>query len=280
MENNKKTLRKTIHMSFDLNYTTKGSGTPFIFQHGLGANLQQAQGLMARVGNVQLISMDCPGHGESPLRTDQLPSFDNYVDNVIRLMDYLGIESAVFGGISMGSGISLNMAINHPERVKGLVLVRPAWLDQSHPDNLDILLKVGTRILQRNGKAEFEALPEFKEIQAAIPGAANSIIGLFSRKQLASVPIILKQMVMDAPFADLNDLAQINVPAVIIANEHDPLHPFDMAKIIHQYIPQSKLHKVTSRYVNDSLHREEVSQIVTDFLEWFFPLTILKTDDS
>lgn len=253
-------------MNFDLNYTSKGEGLPFIFQHGLGANLQQAQGLMSRVKNVQLISMDCPGHGESVLREDSAPSFDAYVSEISSLMNHLDIDSAVFGGISMGSGISLNMAINYPERVKGLVLIRPAWLDKIHPMNLDILLKVADHIHQANGQAVFEASDEFQHMQKTLPGAANSVSGLFSRKQIDAVPVILRNMVMDKPFAQLDQLKNINVPCVIIANEDDPLHPFEMAEVLHRYIPNCTLHKVTSRYVNDPQHREEVYGIVSKFL--------------
>ena len=80
-----------------INYKISGEGFPFIFQHGLGSNLTQAQSLLGGQEKVQLISMDCPGHGDTPLRLSNPPSFNFYADEVIRLMEHLKIEKAIFG---------------------------------------------------------------------------------------------------------------------------------------------------------------------------------------
>ena len=68
-------------MKFQHKYTTTGKGFPFFFQHGLGANLNQPQQLLGKQKNVQLISMDCPGHGATPLPKGQIPSFNFHYNN-------------------------------------------------------------------------------------------------------------------------------------------------------------------------------------------------------
>lgn len=56
-------------------------------------------------------------------RTPSLSStIDDYAADVLRIMDSLGIDEAVIVGESLGGVISQHIAINHPERVKGLVL--------------------------------------------------------------------------------------------------------------------------------------------------------------
>jgi len=249
-----------------LNYKISGEGFPFIFQHGLGSNLAQAQSLLGGQEKVQLISMDCPGHGDTPLRLGKAPSFDFYTDEVVRLMEHLKIEKAIFGGISMGAGISINMALRYPEKVAGLVLVRPAWLDKGNPENLHILKEAAKFIGKRNDRAKFEKNKTYQNIKGILRTAASSIMGVFSDTQQTAIPVVLKSIINDAPFKDMEDLAKITQPCLVFGNEDDPLHPFEMAKVIHQHIKGSHLEKVTSRYIGNRPHKTEVNHFVSKFI--------------
>ncbi|MBX2874303.1 MAG: alpha/beta hydrolase [Saprospiraceae bacterium] len=254
-------------MQTQLVYQSSGQGIPFHFQHGLGSNLAQPQGLLADLQGVQLISMDCPGHGSAALPESSSPSFAFYATQLIRLMDQLEISNALFGGISMGAGISTYMAIHHPERVRGLVLVRPAWLDQGTPDNLKILLTAADFIDQAKDVDGFKQEPEFQGIQHAVPKAAQSVLGVFAATQRLEIAKVLRSMVQDHPFDDIKHLQEIDTPTLIIGNEDDPLHPYSMAETIHNHIPNSKLEKVVSRYIDDAQHRLIVTQIVSKFID-------------
>ncbi|MEM7370214.1 MAG: alpha/beta hydrolase [Bacteroidota bacterium] len=253
-------------MQFDLNYTISGEGRPFFFQHGLGANVSQPQGILASLEGVCLISMDCPGHGQSRLPDAYLPSFSNYSADVIRLMDHIEIPKAIFGGISMGAGISVYMAIHHPERVEGLVLVRPAWLAAGTPDNLAILLDIAERLDKPDGQELFEQSTDFEQIRQALPNAAKSILGMFNRDQQASTSRILSHMVKDAPLASLKELAGISHPTLVVANQDDPLHPMFMGEEIASHIPSANLVEVISRYKNNELHGKQLREAVSTFL--------------
>lgn len=253
-------------MKFRHNYTTTGKGTPFFFQHGLGSNLNQPQQLLSTLKNVQLLSMDCPGHGATPLPKGQIPSFSYYTDELHQLVVHLNIKKAIFGGISMGAGISINMAIRYPEKVQALVLVRPAWLDKETPDNLAILLEAATYIGKENGQAAFEKLSNFQNIQQKLPAAAKSILGVFAGTQRKEIPFVLTQLVQDQPLLTLTDLQKVTCPCLIIANDDDPLHPYEMADIIHQYLPNSQLVKVPSRYVDNQQHGKRVTELIATFI--------------
>ena len=135
-----------------------GEGVPLVFQHGLTANANQITKLLTPVVGVRVLTIDCPGHGLSILPEGYEPSFDRYADEVLRNLDRHNIDNAVFGGLSMGSGIAMNIAIRYPERVMGLVLLRPAWLDQSKPKNLDILIEALPYLNRAGGQEEFEKL--------------------------------------------------------------------------------------------------------------------------
>lgn len=253
-------------MNSPINYISSGSGEAFVFLHGLGADINQVLGIFDDFQGVKLISSEARGHGKSLFDPENLPSFDRYADDVIKVLDKEGIHSAIFGGISMGSGISINIALRYPARVKGLVLVRPAWLDKASPANLDILLDIAKALNQPQGKEEFEQSKAFVEIQAMLPSAAKSIMGQFNRDQGAYTSQVLTSMVQDFPFPNLNDLQKISVPTLLIGNEDDPLHPWKMAEIIQQYIPNSQLTKVVSRYVDGDQHKKALRTLISDFI--------------
>ncbi|MDA0194980.1 MAG: alpha/beta hydrolase [Bacteroidetes bacterium] len=253
-------------MDPSINYVQKGKGIPFVFQHGLGANITQAKSLFAPLKNVTFISMDCPGHGASPISATFVPSFDYYANQLLSLLDYLKVKEAIFGGISMGAGIALNIALRFPERVNALVLVRPAWADKGKPENLAILLEVAKNMGKQNGVMVYKENPVFKHIEKTLPLAAQSLLGLFDPSQSPEFPRVLQKMVEDRPFEDIAQLQKINKPCLIIGNDHDPLHPFEMAEHIHQNIPESRLSKVASRYLDESEHAKSVNQLVSTFI--------------
>lgn len=254
-------------MQTQLVYQTSGEGIPFHFQHGLGSNLAQPQGLLSDLKGVQLISMDCPGHGAAELPASTQPSFALYSQQVIGLMDRLGISKAIFGGISMGAGISTYISIHYPERVKGLVLIRPAWLDQGQPDNLKILLTAADFIEQESNIEGFQELSAFQAIRAAVPNAAKSVLGVFAETQRPEIARVLRAMVNDQPFDEIKRLQQIEAPTLVIGNDDDPLHPYSMAAAMAQHIPNSRLKKVISRYIDDDQHRQYVLKTVSKFID-------------
>jgi pimeloyl-ACP methyl ester carboxylesterase len=256
-------------MEFERNYIVSGKGRPVVFQHGLGANLEQAQGLLGGLEGIKLISMDCPGHGQSVLPDGYEPSFEAYANDLLRLLDQLKIKKAIFGGISMGSGIALHLAVHHPERVEGLILVRPAWLASGRPRNLEILLELLPFLDLENGKEQFARHDSLQNIQSWLPNAANSVLGMFERDQQATTGQVVSHMVHDMPIPMMLDLEKIAVPCLIIANHEDPLHPYELAEEIAEYFSEAEVQEVVSRYVDDGMHRQEVQDLVRTFLLQF-----------
>jgi pimeloyl-ACP methyl ester carboxylesterase len=84
----------------------------------------------------------------------------------------------------MGAGVALAFALAHPERVNGLILVRPAWLDRPFPTNLRWFPLVAS-LLQEYPADEAahrcEQSPAFSELAAESKPAAESLLGQFRR---------------------------------------------------------------------------------------------------
>jgi pimeloyl-ACP methyl ester carboxylesterase len=117
-----------------IRYTVEGKGDPVLLIHGLYSSGQvnwRAPGVVkALVANHEVITMDVRGHGGS----DKPQQADAYglamVEDVVRLLDHLGIKKAHIAGYSMGGMITMKLLTTHPERVKSAVLGGMGWLKE------------------------------------------------------------------------------------------------------------------------------------------------------
>lgn len=251
-------------------YVDEGEGMPFIFQHGLGGDVQQTADVYAAQAGIRFVSMDCRGHGDTrPVGAAEAFTFYTFADDVVALMDTLGLEQAVVGGISMGAGVSLNMALRYPARVKGLVLSRPAWLDQPMPHNLWILTEVARYIRQYGAVEGLEVFKQTVAYQAILqeaPDVAKSLVGQFTHPRAEETVIKLERMPQDAPCADRAAWANIGVPTLVLGNHVDPMHPYAMAEVLAAGIPNARLRELTSKSVDKARHVQEARTFIGEFL--------------
>lgn len=117
-----------------IRYTTDGNeaGEPVILVHGYtasGATNWRVPGMIERLApHYRVITIDNRGHGGSdkPRRVDQYGV--HMVEDVVRLMDHLQLDSAHVVGYSMGGMITLKLASLHPQRVRSGVIGGMGWL--------------------------------------------------------------------------------------------------------------------------------------------------------
>jgi len=103
-----------------IHYTDEGEGAPVILLHGLGVNSHvnwRSPGIVQRLAqNHRVVAMDHRGHGLSEKPHDPAKYGVEMVEDVVRLMDHLGIRRAHIVGYSMGGFIALKLLTTHPER--------------------------------------------------------------------------------------------------------------------------------------------------------------------
>jgi pimeloyl-ACP methyl ester carboxylesterase len=101
-------------------YREAGSGHPVVFIHaGVADSRMWLPQLEAVPDGFRYIAFDQRGFGNSKVGGSK---YNSYRD-VLALMDYLDCDKAVLVGCSIGAGIALDLAIEAPKRVSGLVLV-------------------------------------------------------------------------------------------------------------------------------------------------------------
>lgn len=103
----------------DLHWIDEGAGRPLVLLHGgfLSREMWDAQ-VSALSSHYRVIAPDARGHGRSPNATGPF----RHTDDVAGLMRYLGIDSAVLIGLSMGGATAVDTALEHPDLVEALVV--------------------------------------------------------------------------------------------------------------------------------------------------------------
>ncbi|WP_126173132.1 alpha/beta fold hydrolase [Altericroceibacterium xinjiangense] len=122
-----------------LHYTEQGTGPAVVLLHGNGVLLQDfaisgVTGLAAAHNRV--IAFDRPGFGYSdrPDETKWTPEAQARL--IARALERIGVERAVIVGHSWGTMVALAMALNHPDRTTGLVLISGYYFGTARPDVL------------------------------------------------------------------------------------------------------------------------------------------------
>jgi poly(3-hydroxyalkanoate) depolymerase len=103
-----------------LRVVTQGSGPPLLLITGLGANIEMWSPLLQRLPDRRVIAFDPPGAGRSPVgRPRRIP---DYADVARDLLDELEIDCADVLGYSWGGAVAQQLAHDHPDRVRRLIL--------------------------------------------------------------------------------------------------------------------------------------------------------------
>jgi pimeloyl-ACP methyl ester carboxylesterase len=256
----------TFHFTDDEN-----GRIPFVFQHGLGADVYQPMSFFPEEHPFRLICLDCRGHGKTvPLGDRQSLGFDSFSDDVINLLDHLRLPKVVIGGISMGAGVALNFVLRYPDRSLGLILSRPSWLTEPAPPNLIVLHNIA-RLIRAHGvehaKELFAASPEYQSALRSSPANAASLMTQFERQRAAETVDILERLPNDVPFPDAAAWKEISCPVLVLGCRNDLLHPFEYAEVLAREIPGAEFSEITAKGADLRRHVEDVRREMVRFIQ-------------
>ena len=128
----------------DLYYEIHGEGEPLILLHGgVGAIEMFGEVLPLLAQDRRVIAVDLQAHGRTA-DIDRPMTFEAMADDVAGLIGHLGLGEADVMGYSLGGGVALRTAIQHPEVVSNLVLVStPFKRDGWYPEVLAGMEQMG-----------------------------------------------------------------------------------------------------------------------------------------
>lgn len=118
-----------------LDYGPKDSDLPpVLLMHGAGPGSGNWYGQIAALREIRrVIALDSPLFGLSDLADQDGHPTESVARILISFLDALGIEQADFVGLSFGGAVVLTAALQHPERVRRLVLVDSAGMGRAIP---------------------------------------------------------------------------------------------------------------------------------------------------
>lgn len=107
----------------DIAYDDQGQGPAVLLIHGFPLNRQMWQPQLAPLADAgyRVITPDLRGFGQSEAPSHY--SMDAFADDIVALLDTLGIEDAVIGGMSMGGYILLDLLERHPQRIRAAAFI-------------------------------------------------------------------------------------------------------------------------------------------------------------
>lgn len=257
-------------VSFRFRETGSARGVPFLFQHGLGSDLTIPLGLYTPLPGFRLIGMDFRGHGETrPLGDVKRIDIADFADDLIALMDHLGLDRAVVGGLSMGAAVALSLGLRYPERVRGLALVRPAWIDRPHPQNARVFSHIAQHILKygaEEGRRKFLESVEYQSILNEDSELARSLEQEFTEPRAEECVARLERLPHDSPCQDREELRVITAPTLVIGQQHDPVHPWETSRILADLIANATLREVPARGHDLVGHVAQIQASIDAFL--------------
>lgn len=135
-----------------IHYTAQGQGEPIILVHGVAVNADlnwRRPGIIrALAKDYQVVAFDNRGHGLSgkPRGSNQYGM--EMVQDVVRLMDHLGLEKAHVAGYSMGGFITLKLLTEYPDRLLSAAPCGAGW-ERREKDNMTRLDEVANAVEKR-----------------------------------------------------------------------------------------------------------------------------------
>lgn len=224
-----------------LSFDDHAPGTPVLLVHGFPHSrafwAPTLAALARRPGGaaVRAIVPDLRGFGDTPARPPM--TLDRHADDLVALLDHLGIARAVVCGLSMGGYVALALWRRHPERVRALVLAdtRATADDEAQRAKRDELIGVARR--EGSAAVAESQLPGAlgKTTRQGDPARVEGLRALMAAAPVDGIVGALEAM-RDRPDATPT-LGSVSVPTLVVVGAEDVLTPPKDARALAAGIP-------------------------------------------
>ena len=248
-------------------YDESGQGEPILLHHGYTASRDNWQPVAERLSSrYRVVLMECRGCGESE-HTDDGYNLEQYAEDAVTLMTELGHASFNFAGHSMGGGVGMTVAINHPSRLNKLVLMASVGskglIGKSFRDNVNARLQA-----RKNNDREFffkeQTAGRFRpEVQsdAWIEKRIHHLMHVVSDKHLTDSMASMQSMDYTAA------LTSITTPTLVIGGGVDPLLTTNLED--YQRLPDASLQVFFRAAHEIGIHETAgVAAVIEGFLQY------------
>ena len=206
-----------------------GSGPPALLVGGWSASWEAWEPTIGELSrHARCIAPDTRGTGWS--EPGEAPSMADLVDDLLRVLDAVGVQRCVVAAESIGGIVALNLALRHPDRVAGLCLVATpdglppeqagAWARGARADYRSVVRDFAARCLDEPGTGHL--LPWAESVFLGASGEAAARL-------------------LEAVAGPLPDVAAVRAPTVVLHGEADHVVPLEAGRRLAAAIPGARL---------------------------------------
>jgi 2-hydroxymuconate-semialdehyde hydrolase len=265
--------RTVIAGDIRTHFLEAGSGPDLVLLHGgeygASAEITWRHNIEALANNFHVVAPDLLGWGQ----TDKIYSFSDpaglRIKHLQRFLETLGIGKAYFVGNSAGGGLVLRGSVRRPPplQIEKMVTIcgnasvfktnAQADLDNYTPSLENMRKIVALLYHDPNWQTEQNVRERFES--STIPGAWETLSAARLRSPAHQVRSTTEEFV--------RQLAQLNIPLLIMSCEHDPLNQRDWDVNFQKIVPGAKVHRfMHSAHEPQIEESEEFNRVLTKFL--------------
>jgi pimeloyl-ACP methyl ester carboxylesterase len=204
------------------------SGPPLVLVHGAGGDLMQWPTDLRRLRGRRVYAVDLPGHGKTG--GPALPDVPAYAAALNAWADELALPRFVAAGHSMGGAIAQELALRHPGRLAGLVLLSTGARLRVAPQILAGLL------------TDFDGTVDLLVKWMYGEGADPNLMRLGARRLREALPAVLHADFAACDVFDRRaDVSRIDRPTLILCGDADVMTPLKSSQFLREQIAGSEL---------------------------------------
>ncbi len=247
-----------------IGYEVRGEGPAVVLLHPFP--FDRRYWAKTSLPGFRVISVDARGYGDSSLSGEV--TIDDLADDVLTVLDHLGIPMAAVLGLSMGGYVALSIAARHPHRLSGLVLAdtRAGADGETARANRN----AAAAEIREHGPSSFLDDTAVRLCGRSASDAMRSRVQKLAAKSSPDFAHALPATLLalrDRPDRT-SVLSELRLPVLVVVGEEDVVTPPDDARAMKRAIPGAQLVELASAGHLTSLEvSEDFERTVTAFLE-------------
>ncbi|MCD1259949.1 alpha/beta fold hydrolase [Paenibacillus athensensis] len=222
----------------------RGQGLPVLLLHGFPLDHRMwtyQTELLAQ--QYRVIVPDLPGMGRSGV-PGELMSMERYADDVLALLDRLGVQRAVLGGFSMGGYLAFALLRKAPERFVGLLLANTR-AEADAAAGRKGRMQMAAALYEHGAAAARDAmLPKLlaESTRRERPELAEELAGIMGG--MPAEGLVQASLAMAFRREAVSLLGELTLPTLVVAGEHDAIAPPDEMRAMAERIRGAAFHVV------------------------------------
>lgn len=244
--------------------STSNDKPAIVLLHGGGPDHESLVPLAQRLADLHRVFLpDIRGYGRSICRDPHAHTWARYVEDIVALLDQLGLDKAILAGTGLGSTICLRTAVAHPDRVRALVLISVEDIEDDEAKKAESAFMDAFAERVRSGGIEAGWEPILPTLAPIIGTMVRDAIPRSDPESIAAAAAIGH----DRSFRSIKELREITAPILIFPGV-DARHPAVLAKNLAAMLPNA--HLATERFTDGIRTIDEFAQTlvpsIRDFL--------------